>query len=618
MTADVRPTQSISNRSPLLRFLRGERAAPSRWRGAIDAAGLPGEVRMLVTRVVRRAGGSNAERVDTARELIAHFTDAIAAGSSADESVRAFGDERLAARLLRRAIWRKRTLLRKGWWWSTRAVAAGFAVLLLGYAWLAARFFLATPTIAVDYTAKVKALAADDLGVPPAWPLYREALIALKPIERRSLVNHQAGAVDEEHPLSSEDPTKLSWADASVALGEAKTHLALIREGAKRRSLGVRMGEFHPDDAALFGDNAYRQLVDSATKNTELSATLLPHLSPIRLASRWLACDALHAAHDGDGERAVADIDAIIGIAQHARGSFLIEQLVANAIAALAFQTAFTAIERWPTSFDATRAGNLAAAIAHLPRESARLRFEAERYYLEDVLQRMYTDDGAGDGRLTSAALDLLGWAPEDDRVRLIAPAGTLFAPSRRELRTWSLQQIDLAERIADVEPWRWSDLLARREAISDPFPGAHAWDLSLLRPEDLTPDAGLAKASARAVLTGFRQELTLTVIAMHRHHLERGAWPERLEGLVPTYLPAVPRDPFDGQPLRYAVRDGSPRIWSVGPDRKDDSLRFPIHSRWLYFALETPDAPRTGMPTGDETDVQLWPSLPEIDANGS
>lgn len=618
MTADVRPTESIASRSPLLRLLRGERGTPSRWNAVIDAAALPGEVRTLVTRVVRRAGGSNAERVDTARELIAHFTDAIAAGSSADEAVRAFGDERLAARLLRRAIWRKRGLLRKSWWWSTRAVAAGFAFLVLGYAWLAARFFLATPTIAVDYTAKVKALASQDAAGPPAWPLYREALIALKPIEQRSLVNHGTGAADEEHPLNAADPGTPSWEDASIALGEARPHLALLREAAQRPSLGLRIGEFQPEDAALFGDDLYRQCVESTTQGNALSATLLPHLSPSRLAARWLSCDALHAAHEGDGDRAAADIEAIMGIARQVRGMFLIEQLVANAIAALAFDTSSRMIERWPESFDAARTAHLAKAIAGLPRESLRPRFEFERYHLEDVLQRMYTDDGAGDGRLTPAALDLLGWAPQSGAIRLIAPAGTLFAASRRELRTWSLEQIDFAERIAELAPWRWNDVLTQRQALSGTAEGDRAWELAFLRPEDVTPDAGLARASARAVLTGFRQELTLTILALHRHRLERGAWPEQLERLVPTYLAAVPRDPFDGKPIRYALRDGSPHIWSIGPDRKDDSLRFPIDARWLYFSLEMPNAARDGMPRRDDTDVQLWPTLPEVDASGT
>ena len=48
------------------------------------------------------------------------------------------------------------------------------------------------------------------------------------------------------------------------------------------------------------------------------------------------------------------------------------------------------------------------------------------------------------------------------------------------------------------------------------------------------------------------------------------GAPPASLAELVPTYLPVVPIDPWDGKPLRYAA--GPPaRVWSVGRDGTDD-----------------------------------------------
>ncbi|MFA6545144.1 MAG: hypothetical protein WCS99_12070 [Limisphaerales bacterium] len=65
---------------------------------------------------------------------------------------------------------------------------------------------------------------------------------------------------------------------------------------------------------------------------------------------------------------------------------------------------------------------------------------------------------------------------------------------------------------------------------------------------------------------------LTLTAIALHRHRLKHGGFPTELSALVPTILPAVPRDFMDGQPLRYRLEaDGQFRLWSVGEDFKDD-----------------------------------------------
>ena len=67
-------------------------------------------------------------------------------------------------------------------------------------------------------------------------------------------------------------------------------------------------------------------------------------------------------------------------------------------------------------------------------------------------------------------------------------------------------------------------------------------------------------------------RRLTFTAIALHRHRLKHGKFPESLGALVPEFLVEVPRDFMDGQPLRYQLPpDGQFRLWSVGEDFKDD-----------------------------------------------
>ena len=58
-------------------------------------------------------------------------------------------------------------------------------------------------------------------------------------------------------------------------------------------------------------------------------------------------------------------------------------------------------------------------------------------------------------------------------------------------------------------------------------------------------------------------------VVALQLHRREHGAFPERLDALVPGELEAVPLDPFDGRPFRY---DAKRRIvYSVGKNLVDD-----------------------------------------------
>lgn len=62
-------------------------------------------------------------------------------------------------------------------------------------------------------------------------------------------------------------------------------------------------------------------------------------------------------------------------------------------------------------------------------------------------------------------------------------------------------------------------------------------------------------------------------VAAAHLHRLESGAFPPDAQPLAARLGGALPVDPFNptGEPLRYAVKDGEVRVWSVGVDGTDD-----------------------------------------------
>ncbi|MDP0490318.1 MAG: hypothetical protein Q7Q71_04625 [Verrucomicrobiota bacterium JB023] len=61
---------------------------------------------------------------------------------------------------------------------------------------------------------------------------------------------------------------------------------------------------------------------------------------------------------------------------------------------------------------------------------------------------------------------------------------------------------------------------------------------------------------------------LVLTAIALERYRLSHGVYPEKLSELPVT----LPNDPFSQAPFRYLRKpDGTPHLWSVGPDKVDD-----------------------------------------------
>jgi hypothetical protein len=59
--------------------------------------------------------------------------------------------------------------------------------------------------------------------------------------------------------------------------------------------------------------------------------------------------------------------------------------------------------------------------------------------------------------------------------------------------------------------------------------------------------------------------------LTIERYRLAAGKLPDALTDLVPVYLDAVPRDPFDGNDLRYKRLDVGFVVYSIGEDLIDD-----------------------------------------------
>jgi hypothetical protein len=67
-------------------------------------------------------------------------------------------------------------------------------------------------------------------------------------------------------------------------------------------------------------------------------------------------------------------------------------------------------------------------------------------------------------------------------------------------------------------------------------------------------------------------RRLLVTAIALRRHQLAHGKYPDNLNELVPNFLSAVPIDLMDGKPLRYQPKTNETYLlYSVGEDGIDD-----------------------------------------------
>ena len=66
-------------------------------------------------------------------------------------------------------------------------------------------------------------------------------------------------------------------------------------------------------------------------------------------------------------------------------------------------------------------------------------------------------------------------------------------------------------------------------------------------------------------------RQMVITAIALKRYQLKQGNYPPDLSALVPEWLPAVPRDPVDGKPMRYQSAGKIFLLYSVGNDGVDN-----------------------------------------------
>lgn len=90
-----------------------------------------------------------------------------------------------------------------------------------------------------------------------------------------------------------------------------------------------------------------------------------------------------------------------------------------------------------------------------------------------------------------------------------------------------------------------------------------------------------MKQVSLNAWQTAARNRQALIAIALERFFASKGHYPGKLEELTPEFLPSVPADPCDDQPMRYRMTPGGRfSVWSVGLDRKDDAGRVTVDAK--------------------------------------
>lgn len=607
---------------------------------------LPRPIVDLVVRVVRRTRLWRREQIDVANELISHFQEGIDAGLPESKLLEGFGDPTAAARLIRRAKIRNRPLSWKVLRRSFQAFGTVLLLFFIWWAWLWVRFHFAKPNVTYDYIGNRDALSKAIPESDRAWPLYAQAItkcsecncaysfpsppgadgkllpewVGLADLVDIQRVNGRVqgtwnvsaegvGAPQGTENVHREYRMKMDvYTKALDELSQGSHWPAMVQfaemnreaiELALQAATKPELGFIYRDPANEVWLNVVNQgqpsRFEEAT-NSLLAGVLLPQTQVIYSFVRLLKIECERSWLAGDRERVLRILAASLHIGEQVGSSdtFLVEKCLAINYSTPCWTFVRNILAEQPDFFSDSDLRDLAHRIA-----ASRVQLEValtsdSKQIYDDLLQRLYTDNGNGDGYLTSTASRLL-----DEQVKMypgtevklnpwerssspLAPLMAGLTVSRSELKQVldhfvELDNLELREPLwntdLDRTPRSIEYLLG---LVSPPLERIKYKMLqkfypfsSLMRSGQsyFTPSAFvLAVESAK-----MRADSALVAIALEVYHRRHGTWPSRLEDLCPNLLPAVPLDRFDGKAMKYKLVDGQPFVYSVGRNRVDD-----------------------------------------------
>ncbi len=479
---------------------------------------------------------------------------------------------------LRRAVRRFLT-------WTVRAIFAVTVLYLAFGAWL----WFNEPVIRIDHVAVLRAMMPVAVSPEQAvWPDFRDQMVAMG-----------LGADDPAHDSAGVEamdampyPGSEQWAGAREWLTANAAPLATLRDTTRRPVFGFPIGvPVSEADARLLG----KRLLPSASSSSAASefpmfSILLPHLAQLRTAARILAVDMFAAAEIGDGERATRDAEAGIALSIHAQeGRFLVNDLVGVSLRRMTLGRMMALLEWKPELFTDSQLARMQAAAMSVPAQLQHLNLDSERLGFNDVVQRMYTDNGNGDGwfRPSLAQMEALGLAmalgetnpdaPGDMTQRMTAASGVILAPlaalyvaGRRDMldrynTIISRYEEDASLPLRDFDHSRGAESDNEIEMMMGGTAERWRWCLVSF----LTP--ALGKASHVSAVGRAACLATATGYAAERYRRAHGAWPNAASDLVPAFMATVPEDPWSGKPVLMSSDADGFRIWSIGRDGVDD-----------------------------------------------
>jgi hypothetical protein len=278
--------------------------------------------------------------------------------------------------------------------------------------------------------------------------------------------------------------------------------------------------------------------------------TLMPDLSNIREGARMLKLDAILYAENDKPESAVRSITSTFGLARSlSKDPILVSQLVRIACEGLALSALEHCINR--TGFTDKQLVDLSQTLVNAEDPCAMSRaFAGERCagvsILKEPSPQILQLVNGGSSRLGVVAIALYKFAGLADMDAIVY-----------------LDIMNDYMKAIQLPPQQRREAVEAVDSTFDKTSRIHIL-LHIMMP-------ALSRVTTISVRIIAHLRTARAGLAIERYRLASGELPDTLEELVPTYLEAVPKDPFDGKDLRYKKLETGFVVYSIGEDGNDD-----------------------------------------------
>ena len=401
---------------------------------------------------------------------------------------------------------------------------------------------------------------------------YTKDILSTNPPQSMKFVAPGRAMVGWQQPDIRSDKATNTWDDLAGTLDGIAKELELLDQLAEKQTIDFKL-------------------------NYHQGFTLLPPmLAPMKGASQKLAAAALLNLHDGDEAAAARHLRGILGLSRGLSDErLIISQLVQIAIAHIA-QTVTWELLQSTNVTDAQLAPiqNDWAALSFI--RPMQLAQEMERALNEMTIANMResrdgfyqtmswsggggaTFNRSGDLLLDAGELAKIGWTKTVEASREGMWRVAWSYPDQLRMLKGKQAQIEAMRLVATNGNFGMAQEFQRKELYNLGLTSKVADDTSFAlfdKPELQTlfssSVASLSRMLNKVMAAESVRQLTVTTIALKRYKLRHGTFPADLAALVLEFLPAVPLDPVNAQPLHYKLNsDGTFLLYSIGEDGED------------------------------------------------